>query len=293
MDTSFKQLLASHNLEICVSDFGLTPGINQATINLAKEGKINCASVLVDAPNLTLDYIEEALRLKHDHKLSLGLHLNFTEKLSSHQDEDLITPIHKLLNPLYLHVVYSKGKSKALIQKIYEEIERQFYLFEDLFDCWPDFIDGHQHVHMLPLFAQALRQFYAEHRLDQNKIWIRSLNRVHKLNKTKLAGASKIQNLILRLATKKARSSVYSLRKELLGVYNYDVTPEQFKSLLEFWLKNAKIYNQKTGRGAVIMVHPSVPLTQVPLDDQKQAVPYQDSKEKARLIEYQVLSSLS
>ncbi|RIY32081.1 hypothetical protein CJP74_05615 [Psittacicella melopsittaci] len=292
MDTSFKQLLASHNLEICVGDFGLTPGINQATINLAKAGKINCASVLVDAPNLTLDYIEEALRLKHDHKLSLGLHLNFTEKLSSHQNQELISPIHKLLNPVYLRVFFAKGNSKKIIAQIYKEIERQFFLFEDLFDCWPDFIDGHQHVHMLPLFAQALREFYAEHRLDQNKIWVRSLNRVNQLNRTNLPGASKVQNLILRMATKKARSSAYSMRKELLGVYNYDTSPEEFSQLMHFWLKNARSYHQKTGRGAVIMVHPSVSLDQVPLDDQKQATPYEDNKEKARLIEYQVLENL-
>ncbi|MFC6276012.1 ChbG/HpnK family deacetylase [Psittacicella hinzii] len=292
MDSNYQQLLDSHALEICVGDFGLTPGINQATIDLATAGKINCASVLVDAPNLTLDYIEDALRLKHEGKLSLGLHLNFTELLSSHQDENLIAPIHHLLNPLYRFLFYSKGKRKQLIHQIYQEIDRQFYLFEELFDCWPDFIDGHQHVHMLPLFHQALREFYTEHRLDQNKIWVRSLNRVNKLNKTNLPGASKLQNLILRYATKKARSAVYSLRKELLGVYNYQANAQEFKDLMAFWLSNARKYHLATGRGAVIMVHPSVPEEQVPANDLQQAVPYEDSKAQARLIEYQVLAQL-
>ncbi|WP_222987603.1 ChbG/HpnK family deacetylase [Psittacicella hinzii] len=271
----------SHFIEICSSDFGLSPKINQATLELAKDNKINCASVLVDAPNLDYATIEEAVVLKHQGKLSLGLQLNFTELFSSHQDKDLIRPAGKLFNPLYLHCFYAKGQNKKIVHKIYQEIERQFFLFEDLFDCWPDFIVGHEHVHMLPFFAKALRKFYAEHRLDQNKIWVASLNRVNKLNKTNLPGASKFKNLILRLATKKARSRSYSMRKELLGIYNKDVTSEQFQNLLSFWYNKAQQYNQSTGRGAVILVHPSL--------EQEEGIPHS----KARVIEYQVLKEKS
>lgn len=197
MDTTFLRLLQTKKIHVCVDDYGLTPGINQAVINLAKQGKINATSVLVDAPNLTVDYIEDALMLKHEGKLSIGLHLNFTELLSSHQDEDLVGPINQLL-------IKTKFYNKRKVEAVYEEIARQFYLFEDLFDCWPDFIDGHQHVHMLPGIFQALRQFYTENRLDQHKIWIRSLNRVRDLNNVNLPGCSKFKNLILRLATKKS-----------------------------------------------------------------------------------------
>lgn len=163
MDSSFQQLLASQQLIICVDDFGLTPMINRAVIDLATDKKINGTSVLVDAPYLTEDYIEEAILLKHKNQLQIGLHLNFTEILSPAQNPELVKPINKQL-------IASKFYTGKTVQAIYEEIERQFFLFKELFDEYPNFIDGHQHVHMLPGFNQALRRFYVEHRLDHEDI---------------------------------------------------------------------------------------------------------------------------
>lgn len=277
MYPSFRSLVEKQELAICVDDFGLTPGINQAVIELAKLGKINCTSVLVDGPALKDEHvIEELLMLHNDKKIQLGLHLNFTELLSDKQNPDLVAPISQLL-------FTSKFCNKEKIEAIYAEIERQFYAFEAEFDRYPDYIDGHQHVHMLPAIFSALKKFYKENRLDQNDIWIRSLNRVHKLNKTKLPGASQYKNLILRFATKKAKSSVFSLRRELLGVYDFQQNQQDYLELLRFWLGNARNYITSTKRGAVIMVHPSSPHC-------TETVDYDDRIAQARLVEYQALS---
>lgn len=163
MDKSVKQLLADHKLSICVDDYGLTPGINQAVIELAQKKKINATSVLVDAPFLSEDYIEQAILLKHKKLLQLGLHLNFTELLSTAQNKALVKSINK-------HLLLSSFYANSIKEEIYREIERQFYLFKELFDEYPDFIDGHQHVHMLPAFNTALREFYVENRLDHAHI---------------------------------------------------------------------------------------------------------------------------
>lgn len=289
MDNRYKSLLEAQKLIICVDDYGLTPGINQAVLNLAQAGKINATSVLVDGPALTENAIEELVKRKLAGQLEIGLHLNFTELLDAAQDEEVVAPINT-------HVLKSRFYNQAQRYKIMQELERQFFRFQELFDDYPNYIDGHHHIHMLPGFFEVLREFYQEHRLDHNEIWVRSLNRVHLLNRLEHEGASQVKNWMLRFATKKAKSKVYAFRKELLGVYNFNCEPADYQILLDHWLARAADYIAETGRGAVIMVHPSVPDDQVEeslqgLRPDATKTPYEDSIAKARLVEYQVLLS--
>lgn len=299
MDTSFKQLFNDHALEICAYDFGYHPAINQATINLAEQEKINAAAVLIDAPHLDLEFVEKAIMLKHEKKLSIGLQLNFQEYFNGHQDQELVRPTRTLYNPFLLFSSLAQGRKKELKQRIFFEIERQFYYFEEIFDCWPDFITSTDQVHMLPIFVQALREFYEEHRLDHHKIWVQSVNRVLPLNKTSLPGNANWRAWAIRLFTKKARSSVYSWRKELLGIYSRDCTEEEYNNLFKYWLEKATQYSKTTGRGAVIMVHPCLDPSSL-----KSHVSTQESDQtisssanevpqlKSRVMEYTYLSQL-
>lgn len=275
MPQSILSLMHEGKLTVCIDDFGLTPGINQAVIDLATNGKINATSILVDGKYLDEADIEQLYLLKHQGKLQLGLHLNFTELLSEAQDPDLVKPIGK-------QILSNLTNLSKFNDAIYNEICRQFFTFEQLFDRYPDYIDGHQHVHLLPAIFNNLVRFYQEYRLDQEKIWIRSLNRVHLLNNLKLPGISAKKNWILRFVTKKAKTKIFYLRRELLGVYNFDQDEQGYAQLLHKWLLNARNYIQSTGRGAVIMVHPADPQLDTPAD-------YDDPIATARRVEYRVL----
>lgn len=49
----------------------------------------------------------------------------------------------------------------------------QLERFIQLMGRWPDFIDGHQHVHQFPLIRKAMMAVY-EQRLQSPAVWVRS-----------------------------------------------------------------------------------------------------------------------
>jgi len=121
---------------ICADDFGMTDDINRATAQLARAGKIDAVSCMVNMPFFTAD---ELVRLG---SVQLGLHFTLAE-----------TPqeFRRLVQCAYLR--------KLDRQKIYSMFAAQYKRFEEVAGRKPDFIDGHLHVQQLPMVRDALIQF--------------------------------------------------------------------------------------------------------------------------------------
>lgn len=150
---------------ICADDYGLHPDVDRAIVDLAREGRLSATSVLVDAHGLDaraawLDGLD----------VDRGLHLNLTERTGDLLPADVVPSLGKLITDCYSGRISHGWVSDA--------INRQLDRFELLFGCSPDYVDGHQHVHQLPivrsLLMSALAQRITRSGRPTSRPWIRS-----------------------------------------------------------------------------------------------------------------------
>ncbi|KAL3321038.1 hypothetical protein Ciccas_000277 [Cichlidogyrus casuarinus] len=91
------------------------------------------------------------------YRMTPGLHINLTEG----------TPLSKRCSLLLNDCGIFRGKfgfrqllqqdeSEELFREIFAEIEAQITQFVVLFGCDPSFINGHQHIHVLPMVVKAI-----------------------------------------------------------------------------------------------------------------------------------------
>lgn len=135
---------------LCADDFALTDGVSRSILALLEAGKLSAAGAMTNRPHwLNFAAAFGALADKAD----LGLHLNLTCAAPLGAMPRL-APGDKL--PLLGDLARAAATSPAARREIAAEIERQLDAFEDGLGRPPDFIDGHQHVHVLPGIRGAL-----------------------------------------------------------------------------------------------------------------------------------------
>lgn len=144
---------AVKRLILCADDYGLSPGVNRAIRDLAALGRLNAASVM--APGRSLASEAAALLAVAAPSFQIGLHLTLTGGLTP-----LTAPRLRRfggLGGLMLRAFAARLVPPLLGHaRIEAEIEAQFVAFRDAFGRAPDFVDGHQHVHLLPGIRQMV-----------------------------------------------------------------------------------------------------------------------------------------
>lgn len=158
--------MPSHSITLCADDFGFTEGVSRGILELAATGRISATGAMTNCrwwPVFARD-----LALLRD-KVSIGLHLNLTAGAPLGEME--------VLSPD--NVFPSAGKLARMAfsghldpNEIIAEIERQITSFEQAIGFSPDFIDGHQHVHVLPVVRSALLEVIAA-RFHDRRPWVR------------------------------------------------------------------------------------------------------------------------
>ncbi len=127
-------------------DWGLSPGVNEGILELARKGVLRRVSILVDGA-YSHYLLQELSEVKG---LELGLHFALTFGDQMESSKDFRSPrafIRFLLNPLL-----SQAKKKGRIAK---EFSRQLAKLRGL-GIEPYYLDGHHHVHRVPVVASAI-----------------------------------------------------------------------------------------------------------------------------------------
>lgn len=140
---------------LCADDYGISAAVNTAIRDLVVRGRINATSVMVTAPSFhRSEAVSLAILNSGSKRVAIGLHLTLTapfQPLSqgfSPLRNGAFLPIGAMLMRGFLH----RLKHEALLR----EIASQVRLFVHTFGRAPDFIDGHQHVHLLPQVRDAV-----------------------------------------------------------------------------------------------------------------------------------------
>jgi predicted glycoside hydrolase/deacetylase ChbG (UPF0249 family) len=148
------------NLILCADDYAQNDEISKGIRMAYEAGRINAISCLTNMPGWAK---EGAALLKMRSKGLLGLHLNFTfgHALSSEWKMQYEETFQSLPRLIFLN--YFRQLDPAIIVA---ECSAQLNAFRDVVGRSPDFVDGHQHVHQLPVMRQALLTLFSEEHLQ-------------------------------------------------------------------------------------------------------------------------------
>lgn len=134
---------------LVADDFALSPGVSRAILSLLAAGRLSGAGAMTNRPFWRAGAADFAAFAK---SADLGLHLNLTagEPLGAMPrlaPGGILPSAQSLLQ---------KGLDRQASREIEGEIVRQIEAFVEGAGSLPAFIDGHQHVHVLPGVRRAL-----------------------------------------------------------------------------------------------------------------------------------------
>ena len=132
---------------LCADDFGQNQGISEGILNLASQGRLSAISCMVNRAA----WQQQCASLRKYDEIGVGLHLNFThgEPLSVEWQREVGDVF-----PSLSRLIFKSIPAKVICA----EIEAQIAQFKQDTSVWPEFIDGHQHVHQLPSIRHCLLQ---------------------------------------------------------------------------------------------------------------------------------------
>ncbi len=226
---------------LCADDYGQNESISQAIITLIEKNRLSATSCMTTSPF----WPSHASWLQPIKKQAdIGLHFNLTEgqALSS---EYQFSSLKKLLGKAHWRML-----NVALIEA---ELNAQLDCFEAHLGQPPDFIDGHQHVHQLPVIRQALLNVY-EKRLRKHGSYIRSVYDPKIF--LRWGSRNSVKNLIIQLLTGALRFKKLLVKRKIphnlsfAGIY-------QFTDALHY----SKIFPRfldQSKEGGIIMCHPAL-----------------------------------
>jgi predicted glycoside hydrolase/deacetylase ChbG (UPF0249 family) len=135
---------APRRIWLCADDYGISPAVSAGIRQLIARRRINATSVMVASPYFNLAEAEALDALNAgEPRAALGLHVTLTAPF-------------------------------APVERLVIEIGTQLRLFLEAFGRLPDFLDGHQHVHLAPQVRDALLKVATE---AAPRAWVRQCGR--------------------------------------------------------------------------------------------------------------------
>ncbi|HYD66235.1 ChbG/HpnK family deacetylase [Azospirillum sp.] len=141
---------AHHPVILCADDYGLSPGVGAAIRDLIERGRLTATSCMTVCPS----WPAEATLLKPLADMAdVGLHLTLTDQrplgpMPALAPNGTLPPLGALMRKAF------SGALKPA--EITAEVDRQVAAFTEHFGAPPAYIDGHQHVHQLPVVRDAV-----------------------------------------------------------------------------------------------------------------------------------------
>jgi hypothetical protein len=138
------------SIVLCADDYAIAPGVSRAILALIDAGRISATSCLAISP----DWPAHAATLRQrEGRADIGLHLALTD-FAPLGAMPRLAPAGRLPSLSRLLVLALSRRLDA--GEIAGEVGRQIDRFTAAFGRPPDFIDGHQHVHQLPIVRDAV-----------------------------------------------------------------------------------------------------------------------------------------
>ena len=143
----------TRRLWLCADDYGIAPGVNRAIRDLIARGRLSGTSVMVTAPGFS-QAAAQALAGAAAGGAAIGLHFTLTAPF---RPASPYRPLGRDGAFADLPRTFADGVCHRLDPAaLASEADSQFAAFEAAFRRPPDYVDGHQHVQVLPQVGDAL-----------------------------------------------------------------------------------------------------------------------------------------
>jgi chitin disaccharide deacetylase len=142
-------------LVLCADDFALSTGVSRAIAALLEHARLSAASCMTVSP---LWPGHARWLMPFAGRADIGLHLTLTA-LKPLSRPQRLAPAGRF--PRLGHLTRRAFLGQLDLQEIRRELEHQLDAFEQAWGAPPDFVDGHQHVHVLPGVLDVVMQLIA------------------------------------------------------------------------------------------------------------------------------------
>ncbi len=206
---------------LIADDFAQSAAIDRGILELGQRGRLSGTSVMTTSPALK----EAAHSLSQLPAMARGLHFNLTHTFSSND--------RRFSLPQVWWLSLSRQWDAGFLRSQWLQ---QLQDFEQAFGHCPDFIDGHQHVHQLPVIRQVMLEVVQQR-----------YGRLLPLRQTHPAIFRGGKAWIIDQLGGRCLPAAAAMNSDLAGVY--DFVPEHFPSAMNNWLSTLRT-------GGLIMCHP-------------------------------------
>jgi predicted glycoside hydrolase/deacetylase ChbG (UPF0249 family) len=236
---------------VVADDYGIARGVDAAIRDLLAQGAINATSVMVVASGFDEREAAALAARRATSSIAVGLHLTLTAPFRPLVADYVPTRAGSFLPLGETFVAAAFGRMRP--DAVEAEATAQIARFIQAFGHPPDYIDGHQHVHLFPRVADAA---LAAARAGAPQAWIRQCGRT-----VRSGPGAKALVLDFLSARFRKRAAAAGLRTNpgFAGSYDFG-TRTDFADLFASFL-------QGLPDGGVIMCHPGLVDAELALND--------------------------
>jgi len=233
---------------LCADDYGISSSVNTAIRDLIMRGRLNATSVMVSAPSFdgseaaALDVLADGSR-----RVSIGLHLTLVTPF-----QPMSLEFQPLRNGAFLPLeqMLLRGSLRLLRrQALADEIAAQLAAFIVAFGRPPDFIDGHQHVHLFPQVRDAVLETA---KTLAPEAWLRQCGRAVPLTQRLADRKALVLDALSRTFRRRAAQFGVATNPAFAGTYDFGASADpDYAALFNVFLDGLPA-------NSVVMCHPGV-----------------------------------
>jgi chitin disaccharide deacetylase len=202
-------------LRLVADDYGISPAVNRAIRDLVARCRINATSVMVGTPSFSKAEAD-ALADVADGRAAIGLHFTLTAPF---RPLSAFRPAAADGSFLPLRQMLARGLSRMLDGRAAAvEAEHQIEAFRGAFGRLPAFIDGHQHIHLLPQIGDAL---LAVMRARAPQAWVRQCGRTSPFLKRGSNAKAHLLDVLSRRMRSRSLAAGVPTNPGFAGAYNF------------------------------------------------------------------------
>jgi predicted glycoside hydrolase/deacetylase ChbG (UPF0249 family) len=231
---------------LCADDYGISTSVNAAIRDLIVRGRINATSVMVAAPSFDRsEAIPLAILNAAGRRVAIGLHLTLTAPF-----RPLSGSFRPLQDGAFLPLpttLWQAGLRRYRQEIVAVEVAAQLRAFSAAFGRAPDFVDGHQHVHLFPGIREAVLGTVKE---MAPQAWVRQCGRRVPLHRRFSDRKALLLDVLSRRFRSRAARAGLRTNPGFAGTYEFQ--PEaDFAQLFPAFLHSLP-------EGSVVMCHPGL-----------------------------------
>ncbi len=229
---------------LCADDYGISHSVNAAIRDLVLRGRINATSAMVVAPTFQRsEALSLAILNAGTQRVAIGLHVTLTAPFRPLSEgyrpvrKGAFLPLTSTLRAAMLRLLNP--------EKIAVEVAAQIKAFEAAFGKPPDFIDGHQHVHLFPQIRDAVLNVAKDRAPDA---WVRQCGHPGRSKDRTRDRKAWLLDYLSRGFRKRAKRLGVKVNPAFAGTYDFNASPD-FAALFPAFLEDLP-------DGSVVMCHP-------------------------------------